>query len=301
MHKRYLADVALLAVTFVWGTTFVIVQDAIQVLPVFAFLALRFCIGGLILLTPVVSVPALRAQLRQRSLWLSGGFLGLWLFAGYALQTIGLLYTTPAKSGFITGLSVVLVPLFALLILKKRTSRAAWLGVAIATGGLFLLSQSKTGGINLGDVLTLLCAITFAVQIVYVGEYAPKYAALPLAAVQILTVGVLSILVTAFTRTPVGALQRELLTPTVLFALAITSLLATSVAYFAQMAFQKFTTPTRTALIFATEPVFAALASYLWTSDRLTMSAWVGCALILSGMLVAELGGAAHSDESVPS
>lgn len=301
LHKRYLADVALLAVTFVWGTTFVIVQDAIQVLPVFAFLALRFCIGGLILLIPVVSVPALRAQLRQRSLWLSGGFLGLWLFAGYALQTIGLLYTTPAKSGFITGLSVVLVPLFALLILKKRTSRAAWLGVAIATGGLFLLSQSKTGGINLGDVLTLLCAITFAVQIVYVGEYAPKYAALPLAAVQILTVGVLSILVTAFTRTPVGALQRELLTPTVLFALAITSLLATSVAYFAQMAFQKFTTPTRTALIFATEPVFAALASYLWTSDRLTMSAWVGCALILSGMLVAELGGAAHSDESVPS
>lgn len=299
MLKRYVADGLLLAVTFVWGTTFVLVQDAIQIIPVFVFLAIRFCVGGLILLAPVIFTPSLRIHLKQRTIWLRGALLGIWLFLGYAFQTLGLLYTTPAKSGFITGLCVVLVPVFALLILKKRTPKAAWLGVAIATGGLFLLSHSKTGGINVGDVLTLLCAITFAIQIVYVGKYAPAHAALPLAAIQILTVGVLSLMATAFTPVPVAQLQRELLHPTVLWSLAITTVLATAVAYFAQMTFQQFTTPTRTALIFATEPVFAALASYLWTSDRLGPASWLGCLLILCGMLVAELGGSGQTDEVV--
>lgn len=296
--KRYMADILLLCVTFVWGTTFVLVQDAIRVLPVFTFLALRFCVGGLILFAPVFLMPSLRTQLKTRALWWSGVMLGIWLFAGYAFQTLGLLYTTPAKSGFITGLCVVLVPVFSMFILKKRTSGAAWLGVAIATGGLFLLSHSKAGGVNFGDLLTLFCAVTFAIQIVYVGKYAPHHQALPLAAIQILTVGVLSLVVALFTGVHLTPLQVQLSDPTVLWSLAITTILATAVAYFAQMTFQQFTTPTRTALIFATEPVFAALASYLWTNDRLTSGAWVGCGLILSGMLIAELGGAKRHDEA---
>ncbi len=289
--KRIVADALLLAVTFVWGATFLLVQNAVNVIPVFPFLAIRFGVAGLLMLAICLLRPPWRRAIASHSLWLSGVALGVWLFAGYAFQTEGLLYTSAAQAGFITGLSVVLVPMFAALFLRHKADRSTWFGVAIATAGLFLLSYHKSAGINRGDVLVFLCAVSFAVQIVLVGRYAPKFSPLPLAAVQILTVGVLSAMVTIAQPSEWRLAAQTIGAPPVLRALWICILLATVIAYFAQTAFQKFTTPTRTALIFSMEPVFAALTAYLWANQGLSPLALSGSSLILLGMLAAEIKG----------
>lgn len=294
MVKRYTADIILLLITFVWGATFVLVQDAIHLIPVFSFLAIRFTVAGLLMLFIALLYAPWRAAF-HRHLYIAGFIIGLWLFAGYAFQTLGLLYTSPATAGFITGLSVVLVPIFSIVLLKRKPPKVAWIGVSMAAIGLFLLAFGQSGTLNAGDLLELLCAVSFAMQIIAVGKYAPNYPALPLAAVEILTVGILSIFVLVFTHTPLAHPTTALLTPTVQWALWICILLATVIAYFAQTAFQKFTTPTRTALIFSMEPVFAAVATYLWTKQQLTKAELIGCGMILLGMLITELGGQDHT------
>ncbi len=286
--KRIFADSILLAVTFAWGATFVVVQDAIRVFPVFNFLGLRFTLSGLIMIACVIIVPKFRQQLYNKRLWLTGAWLGLWLFAGYALQTVGLLYTTPAQSGFITGLSVVLVPALSLVILHHKPSMGVWLGVVCAAIGLFFLSYQPHRGFNVGDILTFFCAVAFAVQIVAVGKYAERFSPLALAAVQILVVGILSLISAFFAGTASSTFGPGWMQPSVWEGLVICILFATILAYFAQMVIQKYTTPTRTALIFSAEPVFAALTAYLFASDKIGLSGLIGCALILAGMLIAE-------------
>lgn len=289
--KRYFADGVLLFVTAVWGTTFVLVQNAVHAMPVFTFLAVRFSAAGFLLLLPALWHPPSRRTLADPRLWKAGFWIGLWLFAGYAFQTLGLLYTTAGKAGFITGLSVALVPLFSLLILRRMPALSAWIGVATAACGLYFLSFGGVAGFNKGDALVLLCAIAFALQIIAVGKYAPTYPALPLAAIQLLTVGALSTVAMVGTNEGTTASFASMGLSAVWSALLICIFLATILAYFAQTAFQKFTTPTRTALIFSMEPVFAAVAAVLWAGERLTALELIGCALILAGMLVAEFGG----------
>lgn len=291
MGKRLGADLVLVFVTLIWGATFVLVQQAIEAIPVFSFLAIRFLASGLLLFIPVLFMPSLRRSVKTASIWKAGAIMGFWLFAGYALQTIGLLYTTPGKAGFITGLSVVLVPLFAILFLRQIPARLVWAGVGLATVGLFLLTFNHSGNINIGDVLEFFCAISFAMQIVMVGKYATKHAALPLTAIQITFVGLLSILAAIISHANFSVTMQSLLSPTVILALVVCSLLATVLAYFAQIAFQKFTTPTRTALIFSLEPVFAAVSAFVLIGEIMTYSAILGSVLILAGMVVAEFGG----------
>ncbi len=286
--KRYIADAMLLLVTFAWGTTFVLVQDAISRIPVFTFLTLRFVIAGVILLFIGAFLRKTRSALGNSSTWWAGLMLGFWLFAGYALQTLGLLYTTAARSGFITGLSVVLVPLFSVWLLKQRPLRSVWWGAAMATLGLFSLSGLSQNGLNLGDLLTLFCAVSFAIQIILVGKYASHSDPLALATIQIITVGILSALMIPITHTNVSLYVSSLSSPIVIEALAICIVFATILAYFVQTAVQRFTTTTHTALIFSLEPVFAAVTAYIWSNSRLTILEIIGSLLILAGMLVAE-------------
>ena len=295
MRKRIIADSILLFVTFVWGVTFVIVQDAIIIMPVFAFLSVRFLLAGALLFLPVLFISSQRKALFDRNIWRVGGMLGFWLFAGYALQTIGLLYTTPGKAGFITGLYVVMVPILSIFVLRSMPSKFAWLGVVAATVGLFLLAYNRSGGVNIGDVLEFFCAVSFTVQIVFVGKHTQRFASLPITAIQITIVGVLSLVAGLVTHVDLGTSLHALTNTTVINAVWINVLLATVLAYIAQMAFQKFTTATRTALVFSMEPVFAALSAYVLIRETMTPSALVGAALILAGMLVAEFGGGEHA------
>ena len=291
--RQLRADLALLMVTLIWGATFVMVKGAVAGFPVFAFLAVRFLLASLALL-PLVATRVRSASSGKRSRatheasWRhlrAGVIVGLLLFAGYALQTIGLRYTTASKAGFITGLSVAIVPVLSALLLRRAPDRLAILGVALATLGLALLSLGDDLTVNRGDLFVLGCALAFASHIVAVGAFAPRMDALTLAFFQIATVALVSGLTSLAVERPWPAMPGH-----VLFAAAFTGVLATSLAFAVQTAAQRFTSPTHTALIFAAEPVFAALFGYLLAGERLGSRGLMGCALILAGMIVAELG-----------
>jgi drug/metabolite transporter (DMT)-like permease len=292
--RRLIADGALLFVTLIWGSTFVMVKDAVADFPVFSFLALRFAFATLVLLPFVV------LRKRYAGAKVQGGrstplrlrvsapiLIGVALFAGYSFQTAGLHLTTPAKAGFITGLSVVIVPLFAALILRQPPTRNAWLGVGLAVAGLGLLTLQAGLGVEFGDLLVLCCAIAFATHILLTGRYAPHHDPLRLTLGSLITVAVLSgAAALIFDRPPLDAAT---LTSSVLFAAAFTGVLATSVAFGLQTVAQRFTTSTHTALIFAAEPVFAGLFSLLLIGEVMGPRQLLGCGLILAGMVVAEI------------
>ncbi len=305
-HRRLLADLALLAVTAIWGSTFVMVKDAVAAYPVFSFMAIRFTFAALALLPLVYWRQGSRGAAGQGGRGAEvqgcggGSFLprslspflprspaplliGLALFAGYGFQTSGLHLTTPAKAGFITGLSVVIVPVVAALLLREAPRWNAWLGVGAATVGLALLSLQADLSISPGDLLVFGCAVAFAAHILLTGRFSPRHDPLLLTFGQVVVVAILS----------AGAAlifdKRSPLTGSVLFAAAFTGLLATSAAFGIQTLAQRFTTTTHTALIFAAEPVFAALFSFLLIGETLGSRQLLGCGLILAGMVVGEL------------
>lgn len=274
-------------VTAIWGATFVMVKEAVAAFPVFAFLALRFALALLALLPLWVWVR--RRQHRgnpsdgRARQWTRGILIGGFLFGGYAFQTAGLQYTTASKAGFITGLSVVMVPLFSAVVLRRPPGRWAVLGVGLATVGMFLLSWGGDWHVGLGELLVLGCAFCFAGHITAVGAFAPGGDVLSLTTTQVATVGVLSAAASAFSE---GAWTAP---PAHVWGAAVfTGVLATSFAFGVQTAAQRFTSPTHTALIFAAEPVFAAAFGFLLAGETLGPRESVGCALILLGMLTAE-------------
>lgn len=290
IKKTWFADLTLIFVAFIWGATFVIVQNAIAFLPPITFNGVRFFLAAVMLGGWQVLFKREQLAFFNKKLLLSGFILGLWLFFAYATQTIGLLYTSSSKAGFITGLNIVLVPFFTFLILKQRPGRNAIFGVIVAVIGLYLLTMTDISALNNGDALVFLCSIGFAMQIVLTGKYSSRYPTLLLTVVQIGTVSLLSIIYALFFED-----WRLALEPSVLFrsdvviALLVTSVLATAFAFFVQTNFQKYTSPTRVALIFSMEPVFAALTGFIVANERLSLSAIIGCAFILAGMLLAEL------------
>ncbi|CAH0216675.1 MULTISPECIES: DMT family transporter [Bacillaceae] len=285
------ADFSLLFVVFIWGVTFVMVQNALSFLDPFTFNAVRFFMAFVFLLIPYISTLHKKGKTWNKGLIIAGFHIGVWLFLGYGLQTIGLNYTTPAKTGFITGLSVVMVPVFSLLLLKHRLSRNTLIGVAAATIGLYLMTFADRSNLNIGDLLVFLCAISFAMQIITTARYAKTLPALPLTLIQVSTVSLLSF-VSAFIFNENHSVifsSEVMLQKDVWTALLVTAALATAFAFFAQTFFQAYTTPTRVALIFSMEPVFAALSSYILIGEKLTTASIIGCAFIFLGMIFAEL------------
>ncbi|MEH7305049.1 DMT family transporter [Neobacillus drentensis] len=290
MKKPLIADLSLLFVTIIWGSTFVLVQNAINFLEPFSFNSIRFLSAAIILVLCLVIVDKEQLKKLNAKLLLSGVFIGFWLFLGYATQTIGLLYTTSSKAGFITGLNVVLVPLFSMMLLKQLPTRNAVLGVLTATIGLFLLTMTDVTALNKGDGFVFICAISFALQIIYTGKFSNKYPTLLLTVIQITTVAILSIISSFLFEDWRKSFDPEiLLSKDVLMALVITSMFATALAFLIQTNFQKYTSATRVALIFAMEPVFAAITGFYWANERLSYSALIGCFLIFAGMIFAEL------------
>lgn len=271
------ADLLLLLVTALWGSTFVIVKDALGVLPPNEFIALRFGVAALCL----AIMGGWRSWL-QPAVLKAGVLTGLFLAGGYIFQTVGLVFTSPAKAGFLTGLSVVLVPVFLAVTNRRKPSLPVTIGVVTAVIGLGLLSLGPGLTPNIGDLLVLLCAICFALQIIMVSRFADKVEARALAGVQLATVACLSGGLSLFERHPAS------LSLTTLGAVFFTAILATAFAFLVQSRMQRFTTASHTALIFAAEPVFAALFSYLWLGERLGSRGLGGATLIIAGIVVAE-------------
>ncbi len=344
VRHRLLAGAALVLVCLVWGSTFGVVKASVAVVPTMTFLALRFLLAAVAL----AFVFRRDIALNWSRLALPGALAGFWLFAGYALQTVGLEYTQASRAGFITGMSVVLVPILSAAVAKEKPTRWALFGVGLAFAGLVFLfilpgleaaagggaagaGASSAGGTAsgagasvagasgaeaiaaglagplardnrlLGDGLVLACAGAFATHITLVGLYAKRVArtyreAGAFASLQVMVAALCYLLVTLVTAVSGGRAAVLGPSPAPLPAwlwgsLALTGLVATAGAFLIQTAAQRLTPPTHTALILATEPVFAALFGWLILGERLGAWAWLGCLLILAGMLVPEVPG----------
>jgi drug/metabolite transporter (DMT)-like permease len=267
-------------VTLIWGSTFVVVKEALADASPLPFLGIRFTLAGILLFL------VMGRGLGERQALGPGFLLGVFLFAGYLCQTTGLLYTTPSKSAFITGFAVILVPFLQVLHgfrLRAATIAGALLGLA---GIYFLVLPSGVHAVNRGDVLTLFGAVSFAVHIVLVGSYTRRFSFRHLVPVQILVVGLL-----AAAALPLNLDFRLHWTAGLIGALLLTAVLATGFAFSVQNWAQQFTPPAHTALIFALEPVFAALTSRLVLGERLGGKVFMGSALILAGMVISEIWG----------
>ncbi len=298
MSRSLKAHILLVLVTFVWGSTFVLIKDAVEhdaspLLFNFVRMVLASAALALIFFSEVkrIRIPALR----------SGALIGTFMWLGYEFQTLGLRLTSASKSAFITGLSVVLVPIFMALLWRRRVNHWTALGVVAAFLGLFLLTVPASGGtlgdwasVNTGDVLTLGCAICFAFHIIFLGRAAKRHPAQQIAFVQIATAALwMGITVPLATEQP--HLQWS---PLVIWALLITALLGSAAAFSIQAWAQQFTSPTQTALIFSLEPVFAWLTSYVVLGERLGYRSGFGAILILSGVLISELLGPVTQSEA---
>ncbi|NLA25869.1 MAG: DMT family transporter [Firmicutes bacterium] len=285
-RKKIIAsDIGLLFVAIFWGSNFVVMKKALNLITPFAYLGLRFTVAGLIM-----GALFWRRMSRLKSVDLKGGsLLGFLLFAGFGVQTVALMVTTPAKSGFITGTSVVIVPFLYILVSKAWPRWSVFAGAFLALGGLFMLSFEGAEGalfIGEGDLLTLGGAFLFAAHVVFLGVYAPRCDTIILATLQMLFAGILSFVV-AFITEPLQGLFTQ---PLSIWAAVFYGVVFCTIgAFVTQTAAQRFTPPTHAALILSLEAVFAGLFSYLLWDELFTMRKICGAGLIFAGILITEL------------
>ena len=273
------AELMLLFLTTIWGSTFIVIRNTLHGVGPMTLLALRFSIGFLVVFILFFG----RMRRIKRMDVIAGSILGVMFFAGNVLQTTGLQYTTAGVSGFITALSVVIVPVLAIVMLRQRPTRGAVVGIVLATVGLALLSLNENLSLGYGDLLTLGCAVAFAFHIVYVSKFAHDTEPTVMVAVQ-LGLAAIAATVLAFTTETVGPF-----TPNVLLAGLYLGLLPTAFCFVLQVYGQRRTSATRAALIFTAEPVFAATFAFLVAGELLSGRGLVGCVFILAGMIAAEL------------
>jgi drug/metabolite transporter (DMT)-like permease len=273
-----LAITSLVAVTAVWGWTFLIVKDAISRMPVMDFLAVRFTVAAVIMF---VLRPASLRHLSRRGLW-RGIVLGVLLGLSYITQTFGLQTTSPAVSGFITGMAVVFTPVLAWILMRRKINRNTWIAVGLAVIGLALLSL-RGWAFGSGELLTLGCALFIAFHIIGLGEWSPQHEVYSLALVQIATVAVISLLAAApggITLPPDGSVWATI---------GITAVLATALAFLVQTWVQSLVSPTLTAVVLTMEPVFAGVFSVISGGDSLTLRLIFGAVCVLAAMLIAQI------------
>lgn len=289
MSRSVKAHILLVLVTLVWGATFVQIKDALNDVSPLLFNAVRISLASAAL--SAIYLRHLRGMTRQTLR--AGVLVGIPLWLGFEFQTTGLRLTTPSKSAFLTGFSVILVPVFLAIGWRKRVNAWTVSGVMIALAGLYLMTVPAGNGsglnlesINRGDLLTIGCAVMFALQIIIMGRAMQKHRFEPVATVEAITCAVLMLATVPFMEH-----AHVVWSGRVIGAILVTGLLGTGAAFTIQAWAQQFTPPTHTALIFLLEPVFAWITSYLVLGERLGMRAGVGALLILAGIVVSELRG----------
>jgi drug/metabolite transporter (DMT)-like permease len=283
---RWQADLALAVVALIWGATFIVVKRALVEISTMYFLSVRFGVASLCML--VMFAGAFR-RMDATSIWcgLRGGAIaGIFLWLGYILQTFGLKYTSAGNSGFLTGLYIVLVPLISAAFYRRWQQVPELAGILVATVGMVLMtlpSLDREFRMNRGDALTLGCAAAFAFHLLVLGYFSQRERFEAVALGQIVCAAVLSSLSLAI-EPPRAAWSNA-----VVFAIVLTAVFATAVAFALQTWGQQHTTATRTALIFALEPVFALATAVLAGGEHLTFARFAGAALILTGIVAVEL------------
>ena len=291
MSLRFKAHLALFLCSLFWGVTFVVVKDALADSSVFAYLAARFTLAVLPLGWYY------RKDLRKLSaaeFW-AGVRIGILMFGGYAFQTAGIAETTASKAAFITGFSVVLVPILMAVFWRRRISGWAWGGALASLAGLYYLTVPREGiaDLNRGDLLVTGCAVCYAFQIIFIERYTARHSLGSISFLQVaVTAAFSSVAVPLLAVTHLEAFRFHL-TSELIFAVIVTAVFTTTIAYPLLVWGQSHTSAANTALILAGEPVFAAVTSDIVLHERLGARALIGAGLILAGILVAELKGPA--------
>ncbi len=279
---EFRADLLLLTVAIAWGVTFLMVQDAISTTPVYAFLFFRFALASILMF--IISYRFLN-ELNKKTI-LYGVILGIFLFSAFATQTFGLMYTKSSIVAFITGLNVICVPFLTYLFFKDKIKLNVLIASFIAVIGLYLLTMSGTLVFEKGEFLTLICAILFALQIIFTGKFSNQVNVFLLVLFQLITVSILAL---------IFSLSLDSVTFNIPYnyaffkAVIITAIFATVYAFLIQTYMQQFTTATKTAIIFTMEPVSAAIFAYFTANEVLTIVQFIGAVLIILATLIAEL------------
>ena len=281
-RNKIFAQICLVITTAIWGITFIMVKEALNDAPPYAFATWRFLIAA------ICNFFFILFQFKSFiKIEIVGGILcGILLHAGYAFQNYGLQLTSASKSAFITGTSILIVPFILWFFQNKKVVLRTWLAILIALIGLFLLINPTGYGVNLGDIITIGCSISFAGHIVFQDKYIKKNASiLRFFFIQLLTVTILSYISFLAIDTQKIIWSEKLIT-----ALIITGVFATFIAIGIMVWAQKLLSPTQTAVIFALEPVFAAIYAWYVANEILSIISWIGGILIIFGVLFAETG-----------
>jgi drug/metabolite transporter (DMT)-like permease len=298
MSQRLRADLALGLCTLIWGATFVLVKDALADISVVVYIAARFALSAALM--AIIFWRSVR-RLNMKTVW-AGAQIGICMFGGYMFQTAGLKYTTPAKAAFITGMCVVIVPLLLAALGRRRITAWIWAGAAAALAGLYFLTvpPSGLGGLNRGDPIVFGCAVMFALHIIFIGRYVGEHSVGALAFLQVATTAVLSMFVLPLAMFAGWEKPRLVWTTTVIVAVLVTSIGSTVIGFSLQTWAQQHTSPSHTAILVSLEPVFAAITSWLLATEHFGARTLVGAALILAGILFAELKGPAPTIAESP-
>ncbi len=280
MISKFQADLGLLAVTFFWGSTFIISKIILEEVPLPVYLFLRLGIAAIAL-----DIAAMRyVKELDKETVIHGTILGGLLYLSYFFQMWGIQFTSASNAGFITGLSVALVPVFGYIFFKFKPSFTALIGVLFALLGLLLLTGANPLDWNKGDLLVFVCAAAVTFHVIYTGKFAPKHNVYLLTAVQLTVLALLTLLALPFSE-----FKWPQLTVKNISVLVYLGIMGTVFTFLMQTAMQRYTTTTRTAVVFAMEPVFAALFAFVIAGETLSVAGWIGGLLIVVGMISAEL------------
>jgi drug/metabolite transporter (DMT)-like permease len=290
VKNRWIAVATIFAVAGAWGASFTLVKNVLAHIAPEPFIFWRFTLAGVILL-----LVALARRSLTRAALLPALLLGGLVFAGYWSQTRGLLFISPSRSAFLTGLYVVMVPFCEGLLHQTRVTKRAWSAAVLATVGTTALIGGFDARPTFGDLLTLLAAVCFALHVVYSARFTALHPALALAAVQVLAVGLLAGPVSVFA-------ARTTFTPNIVAVIVATAVVTTALAFFALMWSQAHVTATEAAVILAFEPVAASITSIAAGEERITGAFLLGGGLILAAMIVSQLPSSAsmRSDAADP-
>lgn len=278
--KQYIGDGMLLITAMVWGSGFVVTAVALEYLTAHQVMAGRFVLATIIL----TILFGYKFKKFTRSVMWKGSILGVILYIGFALQTVGLQYTTPSKNAFLTAVNVVIVPIIAYLIYKRRIDRYEIIGSIIAIVGIGFLSLQGTMTINIGDALSLACAIAFAFDIFYTNLFVKKEDAISLTIVQFMTASLIS-LISVFIQ---GDIPRTIETEA-MYSIVYLAIFSTTIAYLFQNLAHQYTTATKASILLSTESLFGMILSVIFLHEILTTRMIMGAMLILIAILIAEV------------
>jgi drug/metabolite transporter (DMT)-like permease len=279
MTTKFKAELSLLFITLLWGAGFPLTSIALKDIGPYTFISIRSIIAVVVLIILFHK----KLKLVNKTILKIAFLISISMFIGSALQNTGLVYTTPSKSGFLTGLNVIFVPIILGVFYNKVPERKTIIGVILSVAGLFAMSlkgMNGQGGLNIGDILTILCAVAFSMQIILVDKFAAKVDAILITILELAFIGVLSFF-------PALAIEQFNITLNtgVIVALLFTAVFCTAIGMMVMNKMQPETDPTHASIIYLGEPVFAAFFS-AFIGDRLSGGALLGCLLILVGMIV---------------